>query len=75
MIRQNLETWSLQWVNDQILTAYIQFLYEMQLCRGNTISEILYRRLKKIIRGSGILDDKKQLIYCWAEHLSKKCCL
>ena len=37
----------------------IQFLYETLLYRGNAILEILYSKLKKIIRDSRILADKK----------------
>jgi len=52
------ETWSLQWANDQILrNSFI--LYETPLYRGNAILDILYSRLKKIIRDSRILVDEK----------------
>jgi len=37
----------------------LNFLYETRVYRGNAILEILYRRLKKIIRDSRILVDKK----------------
>ena len=37
----------------------VNFLYETRLCRGNAILEILYSKLKKIIRDSRILADKK----------------
>ena len=48
-------------------SAYIQFLYETQLCRGNAILKILYSRLKKIIRDSRMLADKKatDLLLSW----------
>ena len=47
------ETWSLQWVNDQILHSIF--------CtkRGNAILEISYSGLKQIFRDSKILVDKK----------------
>jgi len=40
--------------------SYIQFLYEIRLYRGNAILEMLYSRLKKIIRDSRVLVDKKE---------------
>jgi len=39
------ETWSLQWVNDQILIHSI-FSTKPRLYRGNAILEILYSKLK-----------------------------
>jgi len=50
------------------------FLYETRLHRGNAILEILYSRLKKIIRDSRMLVDKKHMVSCWAELLSKNRC-
>ena len=40
--------------------SYINFLYEIRLYDGNTILEMLYSRLKKIIRDSRVLVDKKE---------------
>ena len=52
------EKWSLQWVNDQIL---IHLIFCTKRDYINKILEILYRRLKKNIRDSRMLVDKKSI--------------
>jgi len=67
------ETWSLQWVNAQILIHSI-FCTKRDLYRGNAIFEVLYSRLKKLLETAEYWSIKKHLISCWAELLSKNCC-
>ena len=53
--------WNLKFAVSQWLNSHtFNFLYEIQLYGGNAILEMLYSRLKKIIRDSRVLVDKKE---------------